>query len=448
MPDLVQAVGRALRIQPSEGKVASLVVPVLLGPGETTDNMLTSKAYGGLAKLLEALRAHDTRIVEALAVPQVSSRSKGVQSREGGQSAEGTEDEDGVRISVPARALLKFSTPRDAAALAAFISLRVLHPEKEHWRRGVEAAVIYTRLHGDLKIPFTYRVPDSRGHKAEGQGQEESEGAREGWPASLTDFPLGQWIADARHRHARGRLDAERVQQLEQLGMVWSHHDVAWEEGLTAARGWAKENGHLLAPLDAVHRRHKVGIWLKNARADARAGTLSQERREQLDDIDPSWCPTWPVEWQRAFHLTRQHLETGGTLPTAPGQAVHQGEDLGRWVRAQRLGWDRLTGPQQWTCEHVLGIQPAPQDAKPRPRRTHADRWALNYTAARQYYEREGHLRVPRRHVERIVTGDDGQDQEERNLKLGAWISNQRSRAATLAPERVEQLTAIGMRWA
>ncbi|WP_431331466.1 hypothetical protein ACPZ13_36565 (plasmid) [Streptomyces sp. IPPR8] len=40
MPDLVQAVGRALRMRPGEGKVASLVVPVLLGPGETVDNML------------------------------------------------------------------------------------------------------------------------------------------------------------------------------------------------------------------------------------------------------------------------------------------------------------------------------------------------------------------------------------------------------------------------
>ncbi|MFF1344050.1 helicase associated domain-containing protein [Streptomyces sp. NPDC058290] len=30
----------------------------------------------------------------------------------------------------------------------------------------------------------------------------------------------------------------------------------------------------------------------------------------------------------------------------------------------------------------------------------------------------------------------------------GAWVSNQRSRAATLTPERIEQLTAIGMRWA
>lgn len=448
MPDLVQAVGRALRIQPGEGKVASLVVPILLGPGESTDNMLTSKAYGGLAKLLEALRAHDTRIVEALAVPQAPSCSKGVQSRTGGQDAQSAEGEDGVPISVPAQALLRFSTPRDAAALAAFISLRVLQPEKEHWRRGVEAAVLYTRLHGGLKIPFTYRVPDGREQEAEGQGEEESEGVRAGWPASLAGFPLGQWIADARHRHARGRLNAERVQQLEMLGMVWSHHDVAWEEGLTAARGWAKENGHLLAPLDAVYRGHKVGVWLKNARADARAGTLAPQRREQLEDIDPSWCPVWPVEWQRAFHLVRQHLQARGVLPTAPGQAVHQSEDLGRWVRAQRLGWGRLTGAQQWMCEHVLAIEPAAEKEKPKPRQAHANKWALNYAAARQYYEREGHLRVPRGHVERIAIGDGGQDQEERDLKLGAWISNQRSRASTLSPERVEQLSAIKMRWA
>ncbi|WP_234319482.1 helicase associated domain-containing protein [Streptomyces sp. NRRL S-237] len=31
--------------------------------------------------------------------------------------------------------------------------------------------------------------------------------------------------------------------------------------------------------------------------------------------------------------------------------------------------------------------------------------------------------------------------------KLGAWIGNQRSQAATLTPERMEKLSAIGMRW-
>ncbi|MFF0088209.1 Helicase associated domain protein [Streptomyces canus] len=49
-------------------------------------------------------------------------------------------------------------------------------------------------------------------------------------------------------------------------------------------------------------------------------------------------------------------------------------------------------------------------------------------TAAKQFYEREGHLQGPRKHIERIV----GEDQEEREHRLGAWIGNQRSSAATL----------------
>jgi superfamily II DNA or RNA helicase len=457
MPDLVQAVGRALRMQPGEGKMASLVVPVLLGPGETPDNMLTSRAYGGLAKLLEALRAHDARIVETLAEQQAPSRYKPVSKDESGKSKEGSGDGSGG-VSAPAKALLKFSTPRDPAALAAFINLRVLNPEHEHWRRGVEAAVIYTRQHGDLRVPFTYRVP--AGDEAEAEG--------EGWPASLANFPLGQWTADARRFYARGSMDEDRVAQLEKLGMIWSHFDVAWEEGLAAARGWAAEHGHLLAPLDATFQGAAVGIWLKNARAAARkaaeieqrrtkglpvessAGALSQERREQLEEIDASWCPAWPVTWQRCFHLTRLHLDAGGTLPTAPGDVVRQGEDLGRWVTSVRLGWDQLTGVQQWMCEQVLGIEPATEDEKPRPRTSQAQKWALHLAAARQFFKREGHLKVPRKHVETIVLGGgDGEDQEQRDvqLKLGAWVGNQRSRAATLTPERVEQLSAIGMRW-
>jgi hypothetical protein len=251
---------------------------------------------------------------------------------------------------------------------------------------------------------------------------------------------------------------------------VWSHYDVAWEEGLAAARGWAAEHGHLLAPLDATFQGYRVGIWLKNQRAAARkaaeieqrrteglpvqssAGALPEMRREQLEDIDPSWCPSWPVAWQRCFHLVRLHLDAGGELPTKPGDVVHQGEDLGRWVRAQRLGWDNLTGVQQWMCEHILGIQPVGENEKPKPRTSQADKWAMNYEAARQFFEREGHLRVPRKHIERIaVRGDgsdsSGEDQEVREVRLGAWISNQRSRAATLSPERMEQLSAIGMRW-
>ncbi|MFC9916282.1 hypothetical protein [Streptomyces sp. NPDC127197] len=145
---------------------------------------------------------------------------------------------------------------------------------------------------------------------------------------------------------------------------------------------------------------------------------MSEERRQQLEEIDPSWCPAWPVEWQRAFHLSRLHLEEGGALPTEPGDVVRQDEDLGRWVKAVRFGWHKLTAVQQWMCEQVLGIEPAAEDEKPKPRRTQADKWAMNFAAARQFYEREEHLRVPRKRVERIGVGDS-EDQEERELRLG-----------------------------
>lgn len=450
MSDLVQAVGRALRMQPGEGKIASLVVPVLLGPGETADNMLTSRAFGGLAKLLEALRAHDARIVEPLAEQQAPSRYKPVSKDDSAQSTGGSGEGSGG-VSAPAKALLKFSTPRDPAALAAFINLRVLNPEHEHWRRGVEAAVLYAREHGDLRVPFTFRVPAVNDQAAEDAG----------WPASLANFPLGQWTADARRFYARGEMDEDRIAQLEKLGMIWSHFDVAWEEGLTAARGWAAEHGHLLAPLDATYQGAAVGIWLKNARAAARkaaengqrraeglpvessAGALSDARREQLEDIDASWCPSWPVTWQRSFHLVRMHLDAGEALPTEAGEVLRQGEDLGRWVTSVRYGWDQLTTVQQWMCEQVLGITPATEEEKPQRPRTQADKWTANLAAARQFFEREGHLTVPRKHVETVLSEDGW----ELQFRLGAWVNNQRSRATALSPERMEQLSKVGMRW-
>lgn len=123
---------------------------------------------------------------------------------------------------------------------------------------------------------------------------------------------------------------------------------------------------------------------------------------------------------------------------------MRQGEDLGRCVQSVRLGWDQLTTVQQWMCEQVLGITPAPEDKKPKPPRTQADKWTANLAAARQFFEREGHLQVPRKHVEIVLSKDGLEDQ----YRLGAWINNQRSRAVTLSPERMEQLTTIGMRWA
>ncbi|MEU6420544.1 helicase associated domain-containing protein [Streptomyces spiralis] len=58
--------------------------------------------------------------------------------------------------------------------------------------------------------------------------------------------------------------------------------------------------------------------------------------------------------------------------------------------------------------------------------------------AARQFHAREGHLTVPRKHVEDV----DGEP-----VGLGQFLNNTRRRAATLSPQRQADLDALGMRW-
>ena len=62
--------------------------------------------------------------------------------------------------------------------------------------------------------------------------------------------------------------------------------------------------------------------------------------------------------------------------------------------------------------------------------------WNFHFRLLVQFRDREGHLRVPRQHVE------DGQ-------KLGSWIFTNRAKkkAGKLCPERERQLNEIGSIW-
>ncbi|WP_445276192.1 hypothetical protein [Streptomyces geysiriensis] len=103
--------------------------------------MLTSRAFGRLAKLLEALRAHDARIVESLAEQQAPSRYKPGSKDDSGKKTSGSGEGSGG-VSAPAKALLKFSTPRDPAG-----PRRVHQPARPHPRARALAARRGSRRH-------------------------------------------------------------------------------------------------------------------------------------------------------------------------------------------------------------------------------------------------------------------------------------------------------------
>jgi hypothetical protein len=135
-------------------------------------------------------------------------------------------------------------------------------------------------------------------------------------------------------------------------------------------------------------------------------------------------------------------MATGAAPGVLTGTVIVQGDDLGRWVLTQQRSWDELRGPQRWMLQHVLGIQPtAAEEVQQGADLGGEHRGRTAIPGAGRSLERSPRARGD--HRGRRGGGIPGR---EAGIRLGAFISNQRSRAADLAPERAEQLTALGMK--
>ncbi|WP_329151604.1 hypothetical protein [Streptomyces anulatus] len=182
--DIVQAIGRALRQKPGQGKVASLIVPVFLQPGEQPEDMFTSGSYRPLVKVLEGLRAHDEEVIELLAIPQEPQKDVVQPSEYIGSPPEEGEDES--------RLLLRFAAPRDPVMVADWISFNVIDTERQDWARGWSALKTFTERELHARVPYGFKEGVSWGPGS----QEQRRGLR----------------ADDRQAGAA----------VEKLGMVWS----------------------------------------------------------------------------------------------------------------------------------------------------------------------------------------------------------------------------------
>ncbi|WP_371484251.1 helicase associated domain-containing protein [Kitasatospora sp. NBC_00315] len=136
---------------------------------------------------------------------------------------------------------------------------------------------------------------------------------------------------------------------------------------------------------------------------------------------------------------------------------MFEGEQLGRWVLAQRAGWPGLEEDQRDLLS-AIGIEADPElvaakaaaEAKPALSRT--DRFAQGLAALAQFVEREGHARVPRAHkevLESVEAGPGGEDQVVvQHVALGAWLNNQKARRAKLTQGQLAQVAEHGVEWA
>jgi superfamily II DNA or RNA helicase len=186
-------------------------------------------------------------------------------------------------------------------------------PKTTRWEKCFAALAEYHRQHSDCLVPTDYAAdPDLaewvqrlRGQYARGQLSADRVrrlnelgfcwDTREAkWEASyrqLAQFlrnrrngePLPRWLTTwvrlQRFQRLRGKLSAERIRQLDEMGFEWSPHEARWAQNLHLIQQ-ALAAGTSAAGLPVEQR-----TWLKHQRESLRRGSLSPARAQEIEAL-------------------------------------------------------------------------------------------------------------------------------------------------------------------
>ncbi|MEU7620698.1 Helicase associated domain protein, partial [Micromonospora rifamycinica] len=357
--EIVQNIGRALRLnKDGSTKVARIIVPVFLEPGEDPTDMVASASFRPLVAVLQGLRSHDERLVEQLASRALTSGKRTVHLQRDedrriiGAGGEGDGKEQDGADAAAESTLLHFSSPRDAGTIAAFLRTRVYRPESLVWLEGYQALL---RWRKENKITGLYAVP---------YDVETPVGATK-------DFPLGRWVHQQRKALRAGELEERRKTLLDApgAGMVWEPGEEAWENKLAALRSYRRATGHLAPRQDAVWGEGEtmvpIGQHMANLRRTGAKNGLgkdpkrAEQRAAQLTEIDPDWNCPWSLNWQRHYRVLADLVDADGQLPDIAPGVLMDGDDIGRWLQQQKQPptWGQLSTEQQERLTR-LGTKP------------------------------------------------------------------------------------------
>ena len=296
------------------------------------------------------------------------------------------------------------------------------------WQAAYDAAARYYQAHGDLNVPSEYIDPDG--------------------------VLLGKWVSRQRYAwqnpdRSSARLTPERKALLDQLGMVWQKPD-SWQHRYELAAAYKAAHGSLELP--AQYRTEEgiwLGSWLSRQKQLLQNGdkSLRGERVKALKELfrgelerrsgavrTRARCSVRERNWLNNYRHAKAYAKRRGDLLVPASYVDETGFRLGVWISNLRAA--RKTRPDsfQVTPEHIamldeIGMQWDAREAK----------WQCALRRAGEYRAAHGDLTVPVNY------------KTEDGFCLGDWIRRMResyaAHDARLTPERVANLSALGMVW-
>lgn len=223
---------------------------------------------------------------------------------------------------------------------------------------------------------------------------------------------LGRWIAQLRSYRKSGICSAyltdERIKLLDEIGMVWDVPDYLFEKNYAALLDYYKENGNADVPSYYVTADGlRLGAWVFNIRnrknGSGKGAELTDEQIKRLDELGFSWEGRHKNTWDKAYAAAREYKAKHGDLKIPAAYVTADGLALGRWIRRQIDGAERLSEQKREKLRSI-GVSFDKPDA-----------WEEKFALLRRYFDEHGDLKIPANYV---VNG----------VWLARWFSEQRAK--------------------
>jgi superfamily II DNA or RNA helicase len=376
--DIVQATGRAMRRSPGK-TMGYVLVPlyVELATGETVEAAVNRAQFDEVWDVLQSMQEQDDILAEAIRKMRLQ------KGRKLGFDDAGFRDRievcgpritlEGVRAAITTTCIEKLGSP---------------------WDERFGELVAYKDRFGDCDVPTRW-----------------GEGRR-----------LATWVVGQRQARKLGKLSAEKIEKLDQIGFLWNPLEALWEHYLEKLATFRKTHGHS-NPSQLLKDHKGLGAWVTKQRLLRTEGLLSSGRIAQLDELGMVWSPRDDA-WHRMFTKLTEYHAKHGHANVSTGDA---GEwQLAHWLTVQR----RRHRQKKLSAECIMLLNDLGIDWDPE-----ASSWEAMFASLVEFKKRHEHFRVPRPWPEQP--------------SLPNWVIHQRrlNKKEALSTERVRRLNQIGFSW-
>lgn len=279
--------------------------------------------------------------------------------------------------------------------------------KSDPWEEKYLLAKAYYEEHGNLDMPGNYVVNGVWLQK---------------W---LSEQKL---IAEGRRKKTH---TPEQLAKLESIGFRYgsTYYEEQWNERYELAKSYFEEHGNLNVPKDYTVGSFQLGVWLRQQKAQYKAGTLSHERYELLTAIDMEWGNAAEKRISDSYKVGFQHLEAfikAHSTDELNGSIVcEDGYKLGAWFMNCKAKYRKGKLPQKHV-EHFQQLGVVLEQT--------TDVWLERYQEVKAYLEEHGTTCVPKGTI-----SDSG-------YNLYSWIAEQRRayKKGKLSEAQMKMLDDIG----